>query len=253
MNYKVYKILRIDTNDVVYIGITKNSLVKRFSSHLRDNKNNLKKVNYFKKYKNLLKIELIEDSIDSLSLANEKEIFYIKEYSKKYSLLNATLGGDGTKGLVSWNKGLKCNYKDKLINNSPNKKKVFSYDINGVFLKEYNSIKKAFEHTGVPRSAIKNICELKPRFKTYKKLTFRYYKEDKIQIKIVSEKERIENVKKGKINSSKKILIYDKKSKKEYRFKNYLECINNFEIKKNTLHTYLSINKETKKYIFSYE
>ena len=91
MNYKIYKIQRIDTLDIVYIGITKNKLNVRFSQHFRESKNNKRKVNYFKKYRTLLKIELIKENISSLKEANDLEIFYIKYYKDKgFDLLNAT-------------------------------------------------------------------------------------------------------------------------------------------------------------------
>ena len=183
MNYKVYKIQRIDTNEIVYIGITKNKLQQRFSSHLREKKNNLKKVNYFQKYRDLLEIVCIEKGIENLKQANEKEIYYIKKYRNLgCNLLNATDGGDGTLNFESWNKGIKCNYVDKLMQNSPNAKKIYSYDLNGNFLKEYNSIKKASEETNSSRSAIKNIADLKSRFVTSKNKTFRYFKADKVDI-----------------------------------------------------------------------
>lgn len=253
MNYKVYKIERIDTLEIVYIGITKNKLKTRFNQHFKEFKNNKRKVNYFKKYKNLLKIELIQDNINSLKEANELEIKYITDFKKKGCvLLNATDGGDGTLNLVSWNKGLKCTYKDKLSKNSPNAKEVYSYSIDGFFLKKYSSIKNASEDTKVPRCAIKNICELKKSSKTYKNLTFRYFQKQKVNIYKVSNKDRIALLRKSKINNAKKVCIFVKSEQKEYLFNNYYECMIFFSFKKSTLQTYLSISKETKKYKFNY-
>jgi predicted GIY-YIG superfamily endonuclease len=254
MNYKVYKIQRIDTNEIVYIGITRNTIEKRFKGHLREKKRNLKKIRYFSKYGSLLQIICIEDNINNLKEANQKEIYYIKKYRDlDCNLLNATDGGDGTLNFKSWNKGIKCTYIDKLIKNSPNAKNVYSYDLTGVFLKEYNSIKKASEDTNIPRYAIKNICDLKKGFISYKNISFRYFKKEKINIKRVSESERIKNVALGKLKNSKKVIIFDKLNNKEYLFNNYLDCINYFKFNKKTLFTYLSISKETKKYKFNYE
>lgn len=254
MNYKIYKIQRIDTLDIVYIGITRNKLNVRFSQHFRESKNNKRKVNYFKKYRTLLKIELIKENISSLKKANDLEIFYIKYYKDKgFDLLNATDGGDGTLNLQSWNKGLKCTYKDKLINNSPNSKKIYCYDINGFLINEFNSIKKASEFTNVPRSAIKNIADLKKRCITYKGYSFRYFKIEKIEIKKISKKERLENVRIGKLKNAKKVCVIDKLNNVYYTFDNYIECSKSLKINKNTLSTYFSISKETKKYRFYYE
>lgn len=254
MNYKVYKIKRIDTKEIVYIGITKNKLHKRFSSHLSDKRRNQKKVNYFQKYRDLLQIVCIEEGIETLQEANKKEIYYIKKYKNLgCNLLNATDGGDGTLNFESWNKGIKCNYVEKLIQNSPNAKKIYSYDLNGNFLKEYNSIKKASEDLLTPRSAIKNIADLKSSFISYKNITFRYFKKENIEIKRISEIERIKRVKKGKLESCKKVIIKDKEFDKTYTFKNYVDCMNYFKFNKKSLQTYLSISKETKKYKFYYE
>jgi hypothetical protein len=254
MNYKVYKIQRIDTNEIVYIGITKNKLQQRFYSHLNDKRRNPKKVNYFQKYRDLLKIVCIEQGIESLEEANKKEIYYIKKYKDLgCKLLNATDGGDGTLNLQSWNKGIKCNYVDKLMQNSPNAKKIYSYDLNGNFLKEYNSIKKASEDLLIPRIAIKNIADLKISFISYKDISFRYFKKEHIEIKRISEIERIKRVKKGKLESCKRVIIEDKEFNKKYTFKNYLDCIDYFKFNKGTLQTYLSVSKENKKYKFYYE
>jgi hypothetical protein len=254
MNYKVYKIQRIDINEIVYIGITRNSIEKRFKQHLRETKRNPKKTRYFLKYGSLLQIICIEDNIDNLKEANVKEIYYIKKYRDlDCNLLNATDGGDGTLNFESWNKGIKCTYIDKLIKNSPNAKKVYSYDLNGNFLKEYNSIKKASEDINIPRCAIKNICDLKKGFISYKNISFRYFKKEKIDIKRISENERKQNIILAKLKSSKKVIIFDKLNNKEYLFNNYLECINQFKFNKKTLFTYLSTSKETKKYKFNYE
>lgn len=254
MNYKVYKIQRIDTDEIVYIGITRNKLNTRFFSHLRDKRRNPKKVNYFQKYCNLLQIVCIEEGIETLQEANKKEIYYIKKHKDLgCNLLNATDGGDGTLNFESWNKGVKCNYVDKLMQNSPNAKKIYSYDLNGNFLKEYNSIKKASEDLIIPRSAIKNIAEFKSSFISYKKISFRYFKKENIEIKRISEKERIKRVQKGKLESCKRVIIEDKEFNKKHTFKNYIDCMEYFKFNKSTLQTYLSISKETKKYKFYYE
>lgn len=253
MAYKVYIIQRIDTKKIVYVGITKNSLSKRFNAHFSDKRRNIKKVNYFNKYKEFLSIVCIKDFIQSLEEANKAEIFYIKKYrSLGHSLLNATDGGDGTVNSKAWNKGVKCNYVDKLTENSPNAKPVFSYDCHGNFLKQYSSIKKASEETGVSRSAIKNICDLNKRYVMSKGLTFRYYKDNKIEIIRVPELERINNVRSGKIKSAKKVIIIDKLNNKTFFFDNYLDCFNQMNFSKGTLQTYLSISKETSKYKFQY-
>jgi Uri superfamily endonuclease len=254
MDYKVYKIQRIDTKEVVYIGITKCKLQNRLYRHFSEIKHNKKKINYFSKYKKFLEIKLIQDEIKNIQEAKSLEINYIKKFKDiGCNLLNATDGGDYTKNNTSWNKGLKCLYIEKLISNSPNAKKVYMYDSSGLFLNEFNSIKNAFTETKIPRHSIKNMCELKPGYVLYKGFTFRYFKEYKIKINRVSNKERIDRLVNAKIHNMRKVVIFDKINNTTHYFNNIIECLKNFNIKKETLQVYLTISKETLKYKFSYE
>jgi hypothetical protein len=255
MNYKIYKIQRIDSKEIIYIGITKRKLKTRFASHFKDSNHNKKKLNYFLKYKLLLEIIPIKEEISTLQEAKDLEIYYIKHFKEiGCKLLNATDGGDYVKNHTSWNRGLKCSYINKLENNSPNAKKVYMYDSNGVYIKDFNSIKKANEETKIPRQAIKYICELKVGYILYKNLTFRYFKSDKIDIKKMSKEEKINRIINSKINNMKKVVIFDKINNKKYLFLNIIDCLETFNsFKKKTMLTYLSISKETSKYKFSYE
>lgn len=250
--YKVYNVFRKDTKEVVYIGITKRTLKKRLQSHFNRKDHNPKKVNYFYKYRELLKIGLLEGNIEKLKDANKLEIKYIKEFkSKGCKLLNATDGGDGTVGVVSWNKGLKCDYKDKLMKNSPNKKVVYSYNLKGNLIAKHNSIKKAFEETGVPRSAIKNIADLKIRFRSFNGLTFRYFKEDSIDLNYISEAERIKKVKKGKLDSCYKVIITE--NSKDVIYKNIFDAAIAIGIKPTSVSVYCSRELVRKNKKFRYD
>jgi hypothetical protein len=254
MEYKVYLIKRISTSVVVYVGITKNKLNTRFLSHLRDKRRNIKKVNYFLCHKDDLIIEAIEEGIKTLKEANDKEVYYIQYYKKKYGrLLNATEGGDGTKGSNPWNKGTNCKYIDKLMQNSPNAKKIYAYDINGKYICEFNSIKKAHEFTNVSRQVIGKIAKQENRYKTSKGYSFRYYKSEKIKINKITTEERIRRVIKAKQEKIKTIKIFIKKTQSNVFYNNALTASIDFKIKKNSLQTYCSQNKETSKYIYGYK
>jgi hypothetical protein len=254
MDYKIYKIENINNNNVVYIGLTKRSLQKRFASHFSDKNRNKKKYNYFKKYKSSLEISLIEGNISTLKEANEKEVFYIKKYKDLGSkLLNHTEGGDGTKGFNPWNKNKKCTYINKLIENSPNAKKIYSYDLNGNYLRDYNSIKKAYEQTGVPRSAIKNIADLKKSYVSYKGLTFRYYKKNKIELNYIAEKTRIKNIIKSKKEKKLNVSLFFIESNEKLFFKNTELASEFLSMNKNTVRAYCSSNLKRKNIIFKYE
>jgi hypothetical protein len=253
MNYKVYLIRRISTKKVVYVGITKGSLNSRFSKHLKDFRRNPRKSNYFKKYLLDLEICLIEDNIKTLEDANMKEIHYISKYKQEYGdLLNATQGGDGTKGFPSWNKGKSCEYIDKLILNSPRAKRVFMYNDKGNYLDSFNSIKKACEKTQIPRCAIQKMAEERKSFKTYKGYTFRFYQKDKIEINKMSHAQRLEIVKESRNKSAKQVLIYDKMLGEYIQYKNVKECSKKLLLKTTSIYSYCNIKKETSKYIFSY-
>lgn len=254
MNYKVYKIQRIDSKEIIYIGITKRKLKTRFSNHFKDSNHNKKKLNYFLKYKLLLEIISIKEEINTLQEAKDLEIYYIKHFKEiGCKLLNATDGGDYVKNHTSWNRGLKCSYIDKLEKNSPNAKKVYMYDSNGVYIKDFNSIKKANEETKIPRQAVKYMCELKIGYILYKNLTFRYFKSDTIHINRVSKEERINRISNAAIHRMRKVIIFDKINNTKHCFNNIIECLKNFSFTKETLQTYLAISKETSKYKFSYE
>lgn len=253
MNYKVYALTDGYSGKIRYIGITKNSLSKRLNQHKNDLRRNRHKINWINSLKGNIKIIPIKEDIPSLKEANELEVYYISYYNEKgCKLVNKTIGGDGTKGLVSWNKGVKCTYIDKLIKNSPTARKVYCYDLSGFFIKEYSSIKKASEDTGVSRAQILKICNIDSRYKTAKKMSFRFFKEPKICIEIVSEQDRIKNVQKGKLESAREIKVIDKNIGKTYVFKNFIEASKKLNMAKSSISTYASISKETKKYKFSY-
>jgi hypothetical protein len=253
MEYKIYKIVRIDTNNIVYVGLTKNTLDYRFKCHFKDKNRNKKKYNYFSKYKELLKIELLQDNISTIEQANKMEIHYISYYKKLgYNLLNITSGGDGTKNVNPWNKGLDCNYKNKLMDNSPNAKKIYMYSIDGDFIQEFNSIKKASEFTSIPRNAIKNIADEKTKYKTYKNLVFRYYKKDKIIITQMSKDDKIKLSLLARQKNIKKVFIKSLIDNTINVYDNINDCANKTKINKGTLYTYFSTNKQTNTKIYGY-
>jgi predicted GIY-YIG superfamily endonuclease len=107
-NYKIYA-LSDNFLGVRYIGLTEKDLNFRLKQHLKDYRHNFHKVNWVKKYGNEIKIMLIEDAINTLQEAKEKEIYYIKVFKIiGCNLINATDGGDYcyNKGKVSKNKGI---------------------------------------------------------------------------------------------------------------------------------------------------
>ena len=107
-NYKIYA-LSDNFLGVRYIGLTVKDLNFRLQQHLKDYRHNFHKVNWVKKYKNEIKIMLIEDAIETLQEAKQKEIYYIQVFKTiGCQLINATEGGDYcyNKGKVAKNKGI---------------------------------------------------------------------------------------------------------------------------------------------------
>lgn len=180
--YKIYGLRVIGEDEIRYVGLTKNTLSSRLAQHIREKRHNPYKINWILKNKHNIEIILIEDNIKGLYNANEKEKYYIDLYkSIGNRLTNLTDGGDGTKGFKSWNKGIKCNYVDKIIKNSPKSKNVCVYGLSGDFLNEYRSVKFASIKTGVSRQRIADIANMKPKHKQSKGFIFRWFKAKKIE------------------------------------------------------------------------
>jgi hypothetical protein len=100
----VYRHRRLDTNEVFYVGISKNYKRPYDDGRFRNKIWNriVKKTDY--------SIEIISQNI-SYEDALELEIFLISLYgkinNKTGTLSNITNGGEGTLGLTPWNKGTK--------------------------------------------------------------------------------------------------------------------------------------------------
>jgi hypothetical protein len=96
-NYKIYGLKLKDSNDIRYIGLTKQSLHNRLIGHKSTtSKRNTKNGNWINKHKDNIEIILIEESLVNLQDANEREIYWINYYKELGNdLTNGTLGGDG--------------------------------------------------------------------------------------------------------------------------------------------------------------
>jgi len=95
-NYKIYMIKF--PNSKVYIGLTKNSIQKRMSSHTSCKDDRL--VNRaLKKYRGRYTVHIIENGIQTLEEASRLEVEYIKEYnSYEGTGYNLCIGGSSNKG-----------------------------------------------------------------------------------------------------------------------------------------------------------
>ena len=133
----------------MYIGMTCKDLNKRLNQHinksLRDSDRYTKKENWIRKrisenYK--IEIILLEDDL-SREEAIELEVAYISKY-KLSNLTNLTTGGEGVSGYI-YSKEQKLNWYNSI--------KVYQYDLNGNFIKEWESGKEAQTTLGISNIA----------------------------------------------------------------------------------------------------
>ena len=254
MAYTVYHIRHKSNKKVVYVGITKGYLSKRFASHLKDKRRNIKKVNYFLAHKKDLEIVSVYDNLQSLELANKMEVYEIGRLKNLgVMLLNKTDGGDGTKGFVSWNKGKKCEYIDKIIKSSPRLKPVFCYDLQGNFIKEYRSIKFASLETGCTRTAIANCANQKIRHKQSKGFQWRFFKQEKIAAVFYNEDLRAEKIRAGKLLKSKKVAFENLTTGDVFVFENIQDCSTKTGLQYETIYATIRLKRLCqKKYKIQY-
>lgn len=97
----IYALKNPLTDEIFYIGATESSPKDRLNSHydhfleyLKGKRNKTKKFEYFENlFPVLAEIELLE--IVQNDYLYKKEIEYISKYSKLYTLVNQTIGGEG--------------------------------------------------------------------------------------------------------------------------------------------------------------
>jgi len=163
MHY-LYRHIRLDSNEVFYIGIgTKPKSFKSihiefsraYSKNTRSDfwKNIILKTPY--------EVEILFES-DNYDFIKEKEIEFISLYGrrnlKQGSLVNLTDGGDGNLNSI-----VSIETKNKLSIARKNSKcirgkKIYQYNIDGSFLKEWNNITSAAIYIDVNKSTLQKIA-----------------------------------------------------------------------------------------------
>lgn len=179
MKYFVYRYIRLDLNEPFYIGV--GTKPKQYASYIGEYKRALEKHNRNKYWLHLVnlnnyEVEIIFETND-YNTALEKEIEFIKLYGRKDlgtgTLVNNTNGGEGRNGAKLSKEHIailiKCHNKRKgipLKKDDPRLlirlKPVLQYDLDGNFIKRYNSIKEAREETGLPSTQIYKKLNNKP-------------------------------------------------------------------------------------------
>lgn len=147
MEFFIYALKHPDTLEVNYIGCTTAKLGLRFSQHIWDAKNKTSKKS--KWIKDLLDLDK-KPVLELLDICDENtwqqaEISYILKYS---NLTNKTKGGDC----------IVLNRTREAIQRSTEFrfKKVDQFEINGKFIKTWDSIKEAAKHYNIVNSSIGN-------------------------------------------------------------------------------------------------
>lgn len=180
-----------DPNNLIirYIGISKHTAIQRYRLHLKDAKTKLRKGLYISAkeqwildlYRNnqtpIIKTEY-QNLTEQEALDMEKKL--IANYKRVYeggTLYNVQEGGDYNSCLAKvWNKGLhNCYSNDFLSNNKiaqPNRKEVYRFDKNGVFIDKWISIRDMCAQLKLDRRAVSRCLHQEPNFISHKGFMF---------------------------------------------------------------------------------
>jgi hypothetical protein len=139
--------------DIRYIGLTSVKLSVRLSGHCTKSKDcNSHKTNWIKKLKMQNQKPIIKelDRANSLEEACDLEIYWIGQFKQwGFDLTNATLGGEGTLGFKHSHEKYKILAK-KLS------KSILQYDLEGNFIKKWDSILDAAKYFNCGSSTLRH-------------------------------------------------------------------------------------------------
>lgn len=193
--YYLYRHIRLDTNEVFYIGIGKKCKTGRKFKYKRayDFKQRSKfwKRIYNKSRKNI-KVEFLLES-DDKDFIKQKEIEFVALYGRRNlglgNLVNLTNGGDANFDRVITNtqrQKLKELAKDRVPSDEFFKKsreahiiKIYQYDLDGNFIKEFESLTEAAKNCNSATTNISRCC--KGKLHTAGGFIWKYFKTDKIE------------------------------------------------------------------------
>ncbi len=179
MHY-LYRHIRLDIDQPFYIGIgTKPKAFLYYSTEYSRAYNKSRRNNIWKKIinKTSYEVEILFES-DNYNFIKEKEIEFIKLYgrinNKTGILTNLTDGGEGTKGfVVSFSTkekiGLNNVSRGKFGKDNPKSKKIYQYDLDGNFIKEWYSLADVGRFFKLPNKRIPSFTG-----KTFKGYVWKY-------------------------------------------------------------------------------
>lgn len=265
--YYLYRHIRIDKNEPFYIGIgTKTNADIKYGTYTRANA--IKKRNSIWtniKNKSKYKIEILFES-NNYEFIKQKEIEFINCYGrinlKTGTLANMTDGGEGTTNIIvsKYSRKLRSNFQKgrkkskesiikqivtrktngfKLSDDAKRKitisksKSVLQFSLEGILIKEWNTVVEASESLNIPKSSICQCANYNEK-KVFTAFNYLWiYKDDYIINNLKKLNLAIQRSKEGKI---KKVITIEEKQK----IKNdYINIYNSFD-KKGDRITYLS-------------
>jgi hypothetical protein len=172
----IYTLEDPDTNEIRYIGKTVKSLKDRLTGHIYScQKEKNHRTNWIKSIIKKGKKPIIK-MIDSCPWdeSQELESYWISKFKNEgFNLVNLTNGGEGHLGAK-----LSKERRDKLT--LAVSKKIYQYDLQGVFIKEYNNAVDASKELGLKYSSKINAAARGDRKKAASFL-WSYIKYDSLQ------------------------------------------------------------------------
>ena len=204
--YYLYRHIRLDTNEPFYIGIG----TKQFKTYNCINceygraNGKVRRTNFWNNIVNKTEyeVEVLLES-DNYDFIKQKEIEFISLYGRKDlntgNLVNLTVGGDSvTEKLKRFGED---NYAAR---------KILQYDLQGNFLKEWNSMIQASNFYNISHNKVKDCIRLNKNkdynsdiYRTSENYIWLYFKENYSQSIIVQEKCN------GSYKRAKKVYQYD--------------------------------------------
>jgi hypothetical protein len=196
--YYLYRHVRLDKNEPFYIGIaSKILLYNKFIKKETEYRRAYDKINRNRFWKNVInitdyKVEILLES-DNYDFIKEKEKEFISFYKRRSEggpLVNLTLGGEGTLGLIVSEKNkrklsiLKKKNPFHCTSIEKQKIKVIEYDLEGNFIKIWDSLSDAARDANCKTGHISKCCKL--QIHKIKERRFRYFEKNyKIQIESI--------------------------------------------------------------------
>lgn len=169
-SFFLYRHIRLDTNQVFYVGIGKKRSLSYFKTHESEYERAFATGNHTKYWHNIVekagyKVDIMFETTDSEEV-KRKEIEFIALYGRKDlgkgSLVNFTDGGEGTFNPTERHRRAMAEngrkqFTGKLGALSPNAVEIFVYNLDGTFRGKYPSCREAYQDLEIGR---KPVCPL---------------------------------------------------------------------------------------------